>query len=70
MCSGCGKPTREPKVDHIVPCGSMDDLNAFKDRLFVAATGLQILDAQCHMIKGVQDKALKQLKAQSEKEGH
>ena len=56
LCFGCLEwfPRKEVQVDHIVPCGSLNDwadLEPFCRRLFVEADGLAILCRECHKAK-------------------
>ncbi len=39
---------RSVSVDHIVPCGSIEDVAGFVARLFCEADGLRVLCDQCH----------------------
>ncbi len=48
FCVGCKKVCEKIQIDHIVPCGSIEDLNGFKERLFCSAQGLRALCAACH----------------------
>lgn len=54
-CEKC--KTKSPKVfvDHIVPCGELDD--GFIERLSVASSGLKALCQACHKIKTKADNA-------------
>lgn len=45
-------PRKEVHVDHITPCGSMDDLNVFVGRHFCEEDGLQVLCEGCNYAKG------------------
>lgn len=55
-CAECRKwyKQRDVSVDHIVPAGSLssyEDIAGFVTRLFVGASGLQLLCKTCHQIK-------------------
>lgn len=65
-CAGCETTHRKVSVDHITPCGPIDDLNAFRDRLFCSADGLQVLCAECHAQKTVYDRAFWKKRLKSE----
>lgn len=61
QCASCGlwHPQKEVSVDHIVPVGTLkswDDLVTFCQRLFVPATGLQVLCDTCHQAKTNQER--------------
>lgn len=54
LCAGCKLVfhRREVAVDHIIPCGSIDSLDAYKARLFCQPDQLQILcKDKCHKEK-------------------
>ena len=53
QCASCGGwwIKRDIQVDHIVPVGNMDDMNAFISRLFCEADNLQVLCKGCHGAK-------------------
>jgi 5-methylcytosine-specific restriction endonuclease McrA len=53
LCSCCNKlfGPREIQVDHIVSAGSLDDLNAYKQRLFCSVEGLNVQCKPCHALK-------------------
>ena len=70
LCAGCESIVEKVSVDHITPCGPINDLNAFRDRLFVGATGLQCLCAPCHAGKTAADRILAKVRALSESESN
>ena len=53
QCASCGGwwIKRDIQVDHILPAGNMDDMNAFISRLFCEADNLQVLCKGCHGAK-------------------
>lgn len=50
LCASCKKlfGPRDIQVNHKQQVGSVDDLNAYRDRLFCGVDGLEILCRQCH----------------------
>jgi hypothetical protein len=51
LCKGTFSP-RDVAVDHVEPCGTIDDVTSFVARLFCDSSGLQILcKAKCHAAK-------------------
>lgn len=67
ICESCLKKTDKPQVDHVLPVGARprivkiaeNDLPTWDDyitRLFIEASGLQVLCAQCHLEKTRKDR--------------
>jgi hypothetical protein len=64
QCGACSNwhKQKDVSVDHIVPAGalsSFDDIAGFVERLFVGASGLQVLCKQCHDLKTKEERAKK-----------
>jgi 5-methylcytosine-specific restriction endonuclease McrA len=53
QCANCSHwfLRKEVQVDHIVECGSLDDLNRFVATLFCEESNLQVLCDGCHQAK-------------------
>lgn len=65
QCEECREwfPQKDVDVDHIVPAGSVDDLNGFTDRLLVDhLSDLQILCKPCHKVKTQAENAARRKK--------
>jgi hypothetical protein len=56
-CEACGKKTPAIKIDHIVPCGDVDE--GIIRRMFCPSTGLQGMCKTCHNEKTKEERKAK-----------
>lgn len=55
VCEECGLKVPKVQIDHIIPCGDVEDPGYLK-RMFVSSKGLKALCPKCHKIKTDKEK--------------